>query len=409
MVAKGGGLRTVLDEHRFLSSLLVFVPFGFISHMAGWPQVMIFVCNFFAILPMAWLIGKSTEDLGEVTTTTIAGLLNATFGNVVEMLLCIAGIRLGQLSVVQCTLVGSILSNLLLVMGTSFIVGGVRFKTQKFSKHGAGAQTSLLILAVLGITLPTMYSQLVPGEQAILEISRGCSVLLFFVYLQYLFFQLLTHPELFEPEPEASDGDVHQPLASTDGDEAEGAPTFGGLSGGGAHNSDDDDEEEEAVMAPVTGVVVLGTCTIFTTFCSEYLIDSIEDTIDAWNVSKEFIGIVILPIIGNAAEHYSAILVAYKDEMDLSLGVAVGSSCQMALLVTPFTVLVGWYLDRPMSLDFHPFQAVVLLLAVLIVSNVLQDGVSHWLEGSMLCTAYIAIAIIYYCEDFQVKGVVEYA
>merc|ERR1719498_2219459 len=155
------------------------------------------------------------------------------------------------------------------------------------------------------------------------------------------------------------------------------------------------------MMSPKTAIVVLGCCTIFTTYCTEYLINSIEDTIVAWHVSKEFIGIVVLPIIGNAAEHYSAILVAHKNQMDLSLGVAVGSSCQMALLVTPFTVLVGWVLNRDMSLDFHPFQVGVLLCAVLIVANVLQDGSSNWLEGSMLTTAYLSIATIYYFEDFS--------
>merc|ERR1712107_100143 len=133
---------------------------------------------------------------------------------------------------------------------------------------------------------------------------------------------------------------------------------------------------------------------------TEYLITSIQGTVHRWKVSKEFIGIVILPIIGNAAEHYTAIIVAGRDKMDLSLGIAVGSSCQMALLVTPFTVLVGWWCDRPMSLDFHPFQVTVLLCAVLIVANVLQDGSSNWLEGSMLATAYISIATIYYFEDW---------
>merc|ERR1711865_366791 len=147
--------------------------------------------------------------------------------------------------------------------------------------------------------------------------------------------------------------------------------------------------------------MVLATCTVLTAFCADYLIHSIRGAIISWNVSKEFIGIVVLPIIGNAAEHYTAIIVAYKDQMDLSLGVAVGSSCQMALLVTPFTVLVGWGCDRPMSLDFHPFQVTVLLCAVLIVANVLQDGSSNWLEGSMLTTAYASIAVIYYFEDFN--------
>lgn len=316
-----------------------------------------------------------------------------------EMLLCIAGIRSNQIAVVQCTLVGSILSNLLLVMGTAFIVGGSRFRIQRFSKVGAGAQSSLMILAVLVLTLPTMYSQLVPGEQAILEISRGCSVLLLFVYLQFLVFQLKTHPELFDP-PEK----VKTQEGSEQGEDEDTGAARHGASQASASSlaaNVEDDEEDEATMSPRTGVIVLGICTILTAFCSEYLINSIEETIVALDVSKEFIGIVVLPIIGNAAEHYTAIVVAYKNEMDLSLGVAVGSSCQMALLVTPFTVLIGWWLDREMSLDFHPFQVTVLLCAVLIVANVLQDGSSNWLEGSMLTTAYLSIATIYYFEDFS--------
>merc|ERR1712232_493620 len=159
-----------------------------------------------------------------------------------------------------------------------------------------------------------------------------------------------------------------------------------------------DDDEEQPDMDGPTATVVLAVCTALTACCSEYLIDSIEGAIDSWNVSKEFIGIVVLPIIGNAAEHYTAIIVAGQNKMDLSLGVAVGSSCQMALLVTPFTVLIGWMMNRNMSLNFHAFQVAVLLLAVLIVANVLKDGESNWLEGSMLVTAYVAIAMIYFFE-----------
>jgi len=358
-----GGLIVVLCGHKFLSSLLIFIPFAFVSYHYALPDWVVFTCNFFAILPMAWLIGKSTEDLASYTGEAASALLNATFGNVVELLLCIAGIRLDQLAVVQCTLVGSILSNLLLVMGTSFIWGGYRNPPiQKYSKIGAGAQSSMMLLAVLGVVLPTMYNVLVPGEQAILRISRGCSFLLLGVYVQYLFFTLGTHKDAFQSE-------------------------------------DGGDDEEAPDMDGKTSLVVLALCTILTAFCSEYLIDSIEGTIERWKVSKEFIGIVVLPIIGNAAEHYTAIIVAGQNKMDLSLGVAAGSSCQMALFVTPITVIVGWIFDKPMSLDFHPFQVTVLLLAVLIVANVLKDGQSNWLEGSMLCTAYGAISLIYFCED----------
>merc|ERR1719230_1351394 len=143
---------------------------------------------------------------------------------------------------------------------------------------------------------------------------------------------------------------------------------------------------------------LLFVCTIVTAVCTKNLISSIEGTVDEWQVSKSFIGIILLPIIGNAAEHYTAIVVAGRNKMDLSLGVAVGSSCQIALLVTPLTGIMGWMVGKDMTLDFHPFQCTVLLMSVLIVSNVLQDGESNWLEGSMLCSAYMAIAMIYFFE-----------
>mmetsp|Transcript_11466 Transcript_11466/g.29664 ORF Transcript_11466/g.29664 Transcript_11466/m.29664 type:complete len:422 (-) Transcript_11466:82-1347(-) len=367
------GLFRVLGGNLFLSSLLLCIPFGFVTHFTDQPDWLVFIANFFAILPMAWLIGKSTEDLSAHTGEALGALLNATFGNVVEMLLCVAGIRRNEISIVQCTLVGSILSNMLLVMGTSFLWGGYNNpppKKMTYSKVGAGAQSTLMLVGVLGLMLPTIYAFMMPAGQEILDISRGCSTLLLLTYVQYLVFSLKTHKDAFEGGGEDSDSD-----------------------------KDGDDDEDAPDMDACTSTVVLACCTVMTAFCSEYLIGSIGGAIDRWHVSKEFIGIIVLPIIGNAAEHYTAIVVAGQNKMDLSLGVAVGSSCQMALMVTPFTVLAGWVLDRPMSLDFHPFQVTVLLLAVLIVANVLKDGESNWLEGSMLVTAYCAIGLIYYCEN----------
>lgn len=368
------GFIKALTAQPILASLLLFIPFGFLSNLLGWEKWLVFTCNFFSILPMAWLIGKSTEDLSSTMGDTIGGLLNATFGNVVEMLLCIAGIQLEEFSIVQCTLVGSILSNILLVMGTAFIYGGFKNPpTQKYSKMGAGAQTSLMLLSVIGILLPTVYTSLMPGEQALLDISRGSSLLLFCIYVQYLVFQLKTHKDIFE-SPDDDGGD---------------------------------EDDEDVDMDSCTATIVLAICTVLTAFCSEYLIGSIEGTIESWKVSKEFIGVIILPIIGNAAEHWTAIAMAGANKMDLALGVAVGSSCQMALLVTPFTVLVGWVLDKPMSLNFHAFQVTVLLLSILIVANVLKDGYSNWLEGSMLCTSYMVIAMIYFYEEAGWSSVVQ--
>jgi len=372
----------VLCTNKFLASFLIFIPFGFLSYFLDWPKWLVFTCNFFSILPMAWLIGKTTEDLASHTGEILGGLINASFGNIVEMLLCIAGIQQGELQVVKCTLVGSILSNLLLVMGSAFIYGGLvsGHKVQYYSKAGASAHSSLLLLSCLALALPTMYSQLTHSRSTLVEISRGTSVLLLFVYAQYLLFQLYTHQELFE-----EDKDAKRKAQGDDPDE-------------------DSDDEEDPDLTPKCAIFLLGLCTVMVTFCSEFLIGAIKGTIISAGVSKEFIGIIILPIIGNAAEHYTAIIVAGRNKMDLSLGVAVGSSCQMALLVTPFTVLVGWAVGKEMTLDFHPFQVAVLLLSVLIAANVLADGQSNWLEGSMLCCAYVTIGMIYWFEGNLDEG-----
>mmetsp|Transcript_25134 Transcript_25134/g.55309 ORF Transcript_25134/g.55309 Transcript_25134/m.55309 type:complete len:206 (+) Transcript_25134:3-620(+) len=196
--------------------------------------------------------------------------------------------------------------------------------------------------------------------------SRIVSCLLLVVYFAYLFFSIYTHSYLFQSE-------------------------------GG-------EEEEIPDMGPWLAASLLFVFTIITSYCTEFLVDAIDGTIDSWHLSQEFIGIILLPIIGNAVEHYTAITVAAKNKMDLSLGVAAGSGCQMALLVTPFTVLAGWYMDKPMSLDFHPFQVIVLTFSVLVVGSCLQHGTSNWLEGVMLIVAYTMVALVYFFQDDSPDG-----
>jgi len=337
------------------------VPVGIYAHYQEWNSELVFALNFVGIIPMAWLIGKSTEDLALVTGDVIGGLLNATFGNVVEMLLCVAGIQQNQLSVTKCTLVGSILSNVLLVMGCSFLIGGCFYKTQNFCASGASVQVSLLVLGTMSLALPTMfYTLLGAEEERMLQDSRAVSCMLLAVYVAYLYFQIRTHPHIFQSE-EADDDEVPDMYAST-------------------------------------ATVLLAVCTVITSVMTDFLVDSIEGTVESWQLSQEFIGIILLPIIGNAVEHYSAISVAAKNKMDLSLGVAAGSGCQMALFVTPFTVIAGWVMDKPMSLDFHPFQVIVMLASVLMANTTLQDGASNWLEGLMLVVAYIMVGAVYFVQ-----------
>jgi len=361
------GFANIFGDHKFLTSLLVAVPCGFAAHhMEAQPQV-VFLFNFVAIIPLAWLIGKSTEDVAAKLGETAGGLMNATFGNIVEMLLCISAIRNKEIIVVQCTLLGSILSNLLLVMGCAFLCGGLVYPVQKYNQAGAATQCSLMALSVFAIGLPTIYANILRQDsewEHMVKVSRWSSVFLLGVYFAYLWFQLKTHAELFTDE------------------------------GGG-----DDEEEEQPDLSPCTAAILLAISTVVTSFATDYLIDAIKGTVETWNVSKEFVGIIMLPIIGNAAEHYTAITVALRNKMDLSLGVAAGSSCQMALLVTPFTVLVGWAYDTEMTLNFHAFQLTVLLLSVFLVTTILNDGRSNWLEGVMLLVTYFLLALIYFFES----------
>lgn len=359
------GLANIFGSNKCLSMLLAFVPMGLIAQKMEMAPQIVFTLNFVAIIPLAWLIGKATEDVAAKIGETAGGLLNATFGNVVEMLLCVAGIRNNEISVVQCTLLGSILSNLLLVMGCSFLFGGMYFPVQKYNQAGAATQCSLMALSVFAIGLPTIYVNVLKQEsewEHMVEVSRWASVCLLGVYFAYLVFQLKTHASLFQDD------------------------------------SGEHEEEEEPDLSPWAASALLCVCTVVTSMATDGLIEAIKGTVNEWNISKEFIGIILLPIIGNAAEHYTAIKVAMQNKMDLSLGVAAGSSCQMALLVTPFTVMVGWCYGTEMTLNFHAFQLAVLLFSVFLVTTILNNGQSNWLEGYILLVTYFVISLIYFFE-----------
>jgi len=307
---------------------------------------------------------KSGPTRKKIGGEAAGGLLNATFGNVVEMLICVSGIKNGEIVVVQCTLLGSILSNLLLVMGCAFLAGGLMHHHQKYNQAGAATQCSLMSMSVFAIGLPTIYANILKQDEEwehMVTVSRWSSVFLLLVYFAYLVFQLKTHASLFQDE------------------EAE-------------------EEEEQPDLSAPTAAVLLGITTVVTSFATDYLIDAIKGTVDKWNVSREFVGIILLPIIGNAAEHYTAITVAMRNKMDLSLGVAAGSSCQMGLLVTPFTVLVGWAYGAEMTLNFHVFQLAVLMFAVFLVTTILNNGRSNWLEGYILLITYLVVGLVYFFE-----------
>jgi len=361
-----GGFAGVLKSSPLLALMLLFIPAGFACQEFHQSDTTVFLTNFMAIIPLAWLIGKSTEDLAAKTGPVMGGLLNATFGNIVEMMLCVASIRAGQLEITKCTLLGSILSNLLLVMGCACLAGGiVKGKSEKQTFHTAGANVELvlLFLSVLALSMPTIYGDDMNTADpdvtgSVVRMSRCLSVLLLIAYVLFLVFMLITNSE-----------------------------DFGS-----------DAEEETPDMRPLTATILLIACTVACDRSTDALIDSLQGTISELGLSKEFIGIILLPIIGNAAEHYTAITVAMDDKMDLALNVAVGSSCQMSLLVSPFAVLAGYAVDQPMSLDFHAFQLSVLFMSIISVASILWSKKTHWLYGAVMIIAYCAVAAVYLCE-----------
>jgi len=342
-----------------LNLMLVFAPLGLASETLGWGEVATFLLCFLAIVPLAKLLGEATEQLALSVGQTLGGLLNATFGNAVEMIIAIFALREGLTEVVKGSLVGSIVSNLLLVLGMCFFCGGLKYNTQRFSPTGARAQYSLLLLAVLALVIPTVVLLTGARPASELLISRGCAVVLAVLYVCYLVFQLYTHKDQFGTEA----------------------------------NEEEPAEEEQTMLSKGASLALLLIATLIVAPLSEGLTGSVEGVTKTLQLADAFVGVILLPIVGNAAEHLTAVTVATKDKMDLSLGVALGSSTQIALFVVPFTVIAGWFMDVPMDLNFKSLDVSILLLTVLIVGSTISDGESNWLEGAALIGAYLLIAV----------------
>ncbi|KAF4635850.1 hypothetical protein G7Y89_g2243 [Cudoniella acicularis] len=369
----------VKTRSNYVNILLVFVPLGIVAGATGWNPTTVFVLNFLAIIPLAAVLSFATEEISLKLGQTMGGLLNATFGNAVELIVSVVALRNGEIRIVQSSMLGSILSNILLVLGCCFLAGGIHNTThgtssgieQGFNMTVASTMSSLMAVASASLIIPaTLYAALSKSQENsdanILILSHGTAIILLVLYVLYLVFQLRTHARLFDAE-----------------------------------NPEDDDEAEEPKMSPWAAAGVLVVVTIGVAICAEYLVDSIEAVVESMHISKTFIGLILLPIVGNAAEHVTAVVVAVKDKMDLAMGVAIGSSMQIALLVTPFLVILGWIIGQPMTLHFETFETVVFFLSVLVVTYVLMDGKSNWLEGSMLLGLYciLAIAFFVYPDD----------
>jgi Ca2+:H+ antiporter len=349
----------------YVNVLLIFVPIGLIAGILDWGAVPVFVLNFLAIIPLAALLSFATEELADRVGQTVGGLLNATFGNAVELIVAIVALFKGEIRIVQTSMLGSILSNILLVLGCCFVAGGYNRLQQTFNQTAAQTMSSLMAVATSSLLIPAAFHATTPStlsDHGVLVLSRGTSIVLLIIYVLYLVFQLKTHAEFFEENPSELEAEDH-------------------------HDSN---------LEPVEAVTLLLVVTIAVAFCAEYLVDSIDAIVVETGISKTFIGLILLPIVGNAAEHVTAVVVAMKDKMNLAIGVAIGSSMQIALFLTPFLVVLGWIIDQPMSLYFSTFETAVLFVSVFICNYLILDGESNWLEGAMLIATYLIVALAFY-------------
>ena len=364
----------MLNLKNILSILLLFVPVSIAGHFLGWSDQIVFVTSALAIIPLAAWMGTATEEIAVVMGPALGGLLNATFGNATELIIALVALNAGLIDVVKASLTGSIIGNLLLVMGLSMLLGGLKFKEQTFQPVVARVSASSLNLAVIALLLPTAVDYTSTGidSDAIQKLSVAVSIVLIIVYGLTLIFSMKTHTYLYD-----EDG-----LAAMDPEELAGANLAG-------------DEDHGKVNLPLWISVLLG-CTLLVAVESEFLVSTLEVATKELGLTALFTGVILVPIVGNAAEHATAVTVAMKDKMDLSVSVALGSSIQIALFVAPVLVLAGYIMGKPMDLNFNPFELVAVAVSVLIANSISSDGRSNWLEGSLLLAAYVVLGFAFY-------------
>lgn len=345
--------------------LLAFVPTAIaLEHLAPTQHLWIFLCAALAILPLAAWMSHATEQLAEKTGEGVGGLLNATFGNAAELIISLAALRAGLHDVVKASIAGSIIGNILLVLGASMLAGGLRHREQVFNAIGARSQATMLTLAAIALVLPAAYQKLVstvPGADT-QNLSNTIAIVLLVTYGLFLVYSLITHRGLFT---------------------------------GSGNNTESD---EHTVAWPVSrAVMVLAAATAAIAWISEILVGSIEPTAHQFGLNNLFIGVFVVAILGNAAEHASAITAAMKNRMDLALSIAIGSSVQVALFVAPVLVLASLFIGpSPMSLTFGGGLVLTVMLSVLITGQIAGDGRSDWLKGVQLLSVYIILGLAFF-------------
>ncbi|ACK66557.1 calcium/proton antiporter, CaCA family [Rippkaea orientalis PCC 8801] len=360
----------MLTKNTILFALLSFIPISFAAEYLGWGATIIFLTAALSIVPLAAFMGQATEEIAVVVGPNLGGLLNATFGNATELILALIALKEGLIGVVKATITGSIIGNLLLVIGFAMLLGGLRYKEQTFQPITARLNASSMNLAIIAILLPTAVQYTSTGieEKTLQILSVSVAIVLIAVYGLTLLFSMKTHAYLYDVGVAEADGKESSELI---------------------------DHQDHKVNIN-KWIVILLLVTLGVAIESELLVNSLEEATDSLGLTSLFTGVILLPIVGNAAEHATAVTVAMKNKMDLSMSVAVGSSLQIALFVAPVLVIAGWILGQPMDLNFNPFELVAVAVAVLITNSISSDGKSNWLEGTLLLATYIVIGLAFY-------------
>lgn len=345
-----------------LNWLLLFLPVAILAELFHWGDLVIFTTAALAIVPLAGLLGQATEALAEKTGPRIGGLLNASLGNAAELIITIIAIRANRLELVKASIIGSILGNILLVLGLSILLGGLKHGVQKFNRSHAGLDATMMILAVIALSVPSFFNAAIePDKFRVEEFSLAAAAAILLIYILSIIYSL---------KGKGIEEHVAGPSVQPSHTGPRWTPRQAML----------------VLLASVVGIAIM----------SEFLVGSVEAVTVTLGFSEFFVGIIIIPLIGNIAEHLVAVQVALKNQMDLSLAIAIGSSLQIALFVAPVLVFVSLIIGNPLTLEFNNFELVAMMAASIIAALVALDGESNWLEGAMLLIVYTILALAFF-------------
>lgn len=345
---------------KFLNYLLIFIPITFIAEFLHASSSIMFVFAALSIVPLAGLMGEGTEEISFYSGPKIGGFLNGTFGNATELIISFFALKEGLFEVVKSSVAGAVIGNILLVLGASMLAGGLKYKTQTFNKKVVEVSSSMLLFAVVGLCIPALFTHTV--DKSLLNtryegLSIIVAVIMFIIYIFSLIFSFYTHKDIYTVNLEEEGGTAKWSLKKS--------------------------------------ILVLIVSTVLIAIESEFLVSGIESVTNSLGLSEFFVGIIIIPIIGNAAEHSTGISMAMKNKMDVALEIAIGSSLQIILFVAPILIFIS-LLFTPMSIIFNEFELIALIVAVLIANRVSSDGESNWLEGVQLLAVYFIIAASFF-------------